>query len=100
MKTFEGDSFFFLVVLKFKKSVTFLFIIVVEKSPNIKLQSYAISSKLAINLYPMSNRTRRIPSWPLRNLHCDVDVFAPPVTRSGQFKQVWAVEIINKRRLF
>ena len=42
-----------------------------------------------------------IPSWPLRNnyLHCDVDVFAPPITRSGQFKQVWADEIINKRQL-
>ena len=41
-----------------------------------------------------------LPSWPLRNLYCDVDVFAPPVTRSGQFKQVEADEIINKRQLF
>ncbi len=31
----------------------------------------------------------------LRNLHCDVDVFAPPVTRSGQFKQVWGDEILT-----
>ena len=28
------------------------------------------------------------------------DLFAPPVTRSEQFKQVWADAIINKRQLF
>ena len=33
----------------------------------------------------------RMPSWPLRNLHCDVNAFVSPVTvRSGQIKQVWA----------
>ncbi len=37
-----------------------------------------------------------MPSWPIRNLPLDVDVFVSPVKRSGQFKQVWADVIIYK----
>ena len=30
-----------------------------------------------------------MPSWPLRNLHCDVNLFISSATRSVQFKQVF-----------
>ena len=49
-----------------------------------------------------------MPSWTLRNLHCDVNVFVSSVTRSGQFKQVCAdaritndnYSVINLFRIF
>ena len=30
----------------------------------------------------------RMPSWPLRSLHCDANDFVSAVTRSGQIEQV------------
>ena len=37
----------------------------------------------------------RLPSWPLRNFQCDVNVFVSPVTRSGQCRHVWTDSRIN-----
>ena len=56
MKKIEGDAIFSRSFLNFEKSITLLFLIVVEKSPN---KSYRAMQYLQ-NEHPMSNRTRLI----------------------------------------
>ena len=54
MKKIEGDAIFF------EKSITFLFLIVVEKLPNKSYRAMQYLQNELLNQYPMSIRTRLI----------------------------------------
>ena len=48
---------------------------------------------LALQTILCASQNFSMPSRPsLRNLHCDINAFVSPVTRSGQIKQFWQMQ--------